>query len=88
MSTQENPLERVIAEQQSKIDSLEKRLERNIQADYRAMQDMDSLAFDVFELCHTQPATSALANRIRMALSRIGFCPVCQVRPCNCEEDE
>ena len=93
-----NPLERVIAEQQAKIDELTKMLASEVRLRDTAFTKHN----DLFELwgkfldtkppknmSHNDPDTARYADlrhAVRMAMMDAGFCLRCRNFMCECEE--
>jgi hypothetical protein len=80
-------LERVIAEQQAKIDSQRKTIDHQVADMVRLNSSMQSLVSEVFVLLNN-PSDPGVISSMRMELVRRGYCLQCEeVRPCICEEE-
>lgn len=80
-------LERVIAEQQAKIDSQLKTIDHQVADMVRLNSSMQSLVSEVFVLLNN-PSDPGVISSMRMELVRRGYCLQCEeVRPCICEEE-
>lgn len=80
-------LERVIAEQQAKIDSQRKTIDHQVADMVRLNSSMQSLVSEVFVLLNN-PSDQGVISSMRMELVRRGYCLQCEeVRPCVCEEE-
>lgn len=77
-------LERVIAEQQKKIDELLARDLINIKAWMDEDQRREALVGAVFNLLNW-PDKPGKTQAVRDALMNYGYCLTCQCRPCECE---
>lgn len=80
-------LERVIAEQQAKIDSQKKTIDYQVADMIRLHKRMQSLVSEVFVLLNN-PGDPGVISSMRMDLFNRGYCLQCEeVRPCICEEE-
>lgn len=77
-------LTRVIAEQQKEIDRLKSLELYNIkgwQSNNEAVEKLAMWAFSVL----ANPESPECHFELKRALMAMGFCPTCEVRPCECE---
>lgn len=80
-------LERVIAEQQLKIDSQKKTIDHQREDMARLHRSMQTLVAEVFVMLNN-PSDPGGISSMRLELVRRGYCLQCEeVRPCVCEEE-
>lgn len=80
-------LERVIAEQQAKIDSQRKTIDHQVADMVRLNSSMQALVSEVFVLLNN-PSDKGVRDSMRQMLVSRGYCLQCEeVRPCVCEEE-
>ena len=79
-------LERVIAEQQKKIDELLARDLINTKAWMYEEQRRETLVGAVFNHLNW-PDKPTTTQAVREALMNYGYCLTCQMKPCECELD-
>ena len=80
-------LERVIAEQQSKIDAQQKTIDYQRDDIVRLHKSMQTLVSEVFVLLNN-PSDPGVISSMRLELVNRGYCLQCEeVRPCVCEEE-
>ncbi len=79
--------ERVIAEQQEKIDSQQKQIDYQRNENGKLHRSMQSLVAEVFVLLNN-PGDQGVRDSMRLELVKRGYCLQCEeVRPCVCEEE-
>jgi hypothetical protein len=80
-------LERVIAEQQAKIDAQRKTIDHQVADMVRLNSRMQALVSEVFVLLNN-PNDKGVRDSMRQMLVNRGYCLQCEeVRPCVCEEE-
>ncbi len=77
-------LERVIAEQQKTIDQLRNWQKNQIESWHRQNTLVDDLAASAF-LALNFPDQPGCQAELKKSIVAMGFCPVCEGRPCECE---
>lgn len=80
-------LERVIAEQQKKIDRLRLMEKHNIEAWQRENAKVESLAMAAFGGLSYQESPEC-HYELKKSIMGMGYCTTCECRPCECNEDE
>ena len=80
-------LERVIAEQQKEIDRLRLMEKCNIEAWQRENAKVENLVMWAFSVLGN-PESPECHFELRKAVIEMGFCPVCENRPCDCQEGD
>lgn len=80
-------LERVITEQQAKIDAQKKTIDHQREDMARLHRSMQSLVSEIFVLLNN-PNDPGVISSMQMELVNRGYCLQChEVRPCVCEDD-
>ena len=80
-------LERVIAEQQSKIDAQKRTIDHQREDMARLHRSIQTLVSEVFVLLNN-PTDPGVISSMRLELVNRGYCLQCEeVRPCICEEE-
>ena len=80
-------LERVIAEQQKVIDRLRLDAKSNLEARARENERVAHLATAAFVVLN-YPESREFRVALKQAVVALGFCPVCESRPCECQDDD
>lgn len=79
-------LERVIAEQQEKIDAQQKTIAHQQAGIERLGRSIQSLVSEVFVLLNN-PGDKGVRDSMRLELVNRGYCLQCEeTRPCQCED--
>lgn len=79
-------LERVIAEQQHEIDALRLREKYNAEAWQRENAKVENIAMWAFSVL-ANPESPECHFELKKAVMDMGFCPICEFRPCECGDD-
>jgi ferritin-like metal-binding protein YciE len=79
-------LERVIDEQQTRIDRLEKVIESNNKSFEGFKKSQERMALVAFGLIN-EPTNHEVMWALKMELQAQGWCTFCESAPCECEHD-
>ena len=78
-------LERVIAEQQKEIDRLRLMEKYNIEAWQRENTKVENLVMWAFSVLGNTESPECHFE-LKKAVIDMGFCPICENRPCDCQD--